>query len=225
MGGPVQSLDGRAPDVAGAYELRRRARFAHCCGCRGAIFPARSTAGDRAWSGNLRPAPRLAQEYTDLGPASPDPFGWRIRRTYWAASLAFESGRLRELKGHLDDWGHVAEVLGVRYWDWKVAVARASQAFAHGRFAEAEERAMASLVIAGDLYSDMTVRTVGSIVLAVRHEQGRMARYVRNVPLEDLSVAAMLLHIERGETEAVAELCKSNGPKPNGLSEISTGFR
>ena len=97
-------------------------------------------------------------------------------------------------------------MLGVRYWDWKLSVARASHAFAHGRLAEAEERAMASLVIVGDLYSDMTFRTVGSIVLSVRHEQGRMAHYVRNVPLEDLSVAAMLLHIERGETEAVAEL-------------------
>ena len=99
------------------------------------------------------------EEYTNLGPGFPDPFGWRIRRTYWAASLAFESGRLGELKGHLDDWGHVAEVLGVRYWDWKLSVARASDAFAHGRLAEAEERAMASLVIAGDLYSDMTFRT------------------------------------------------------------------
>ncbi len=202
----VPFSDGRAPDARASRAARSELEGLVTAGVEARDLVLEALLSSEHGPESFAERPGWLREYTELGPTSPDQLGWRVKRTYWAASVAFESGRLSALRHDLDDWGHVAEVLGVRYWEWRLAVARASEAFAHGRLAEAEERARASLTLAGELYQKLTIRIAGAVVIAVRHEQGRMAELVHSWPIEDLGPVAMLLHIERGETAAVESL-------------------
>jgi DNA-binding SARP family transcriptional activator len=204
LGAPAS--DGRSPDASGARAARAEIEQLMTVGVEARDLVLEASLATEHGPDSFGQRQLWLREYTDLGRTSIDQLGWRIKQTYWAASVAFESGRLGLLRRELDDWGHVAEVLGVRYWDWRLALARASEAFAHGRLIEAEERARASLTLAGDLYQELTIRVVGGVVIAVRHEQGRMDELVKTWPIEDLGPVATLLHIERGDAAAVASL-------------------
>ncbi|MDQ6697283.1 MAG: AAA family ATPase [Actinomycetota bacterium] len=202
----VPGADGRSPDPRGARAARAEIEQLVATGVDARDLVLESLLSTEHGPGCFAQRQRWLQEYTEVGRASLDQLGWRIKQSYWAASVAFEGGRLGDLRRELDDWGHVAEVLGVRYWDWRLALARASQAFAHGRLAEAEDRARASLATAGEIYQELTTRVVGGIVIAVRHEQGRMAELIGGWPTEDLGPVAIILHVERDEPAVVRSL-------------------
>lgn len=202
----VAGLDGRVPDAEGARAAHRELGRLVEGGVEARDLFLQALLSTEHGPESFAERPAWFREYDQLVRSPTEPLQSRMRRTYWEASLAFESGRLGALRRVLDDWAHISEILGVRYWEWRLAASRACEAHAHGRLVEAEERAMASIALARDLYPELTVRIVVSIVITVRHEQGRTAELTERWPVEGWGAAATLLHIATGDTAQVARL-------------------
>ena len=130
----------------------------------------------------------------------------RAVRRYWATSVAFEAGDLARVAANLDEWEAAAELTSSAFWRWRAIVARASLAYARGRFDEAEWLATQSLPLVAGLYPEMAMQVVGGLILGIRFEQGRLDEVTARLSEEDLGMIAVLVPVFHGDKEGAARL-------------------
>lgn len=182
-------------DLAAAGDVRSRARLA------GARL--------NVQSGPLHHRDRFEwlAEYQHLLTASSNVLD-RIKRLYWATSLAFESGELPDADRSLREWELLADRSASVFWTWRAAMARASLSYAQGRLGLAEEQAVTRADLVAKLHPDMAFRVVAGLLFSIRRDQGRL-REIAGLDTANLGVLAVLVAADLGDRAETRRLLKA----------------